>query len=219
MFSCRVFLSILITLSILFKSTIGLALAQVTTSSGCPTLYGSVSYTAPLPPPVAPPLPVCGNMILEAPEICDDGNIFSGDGCSSTCILEGRPPDAFPAQVCGNMILEVPETCDDGNIVSGDGCSAVCNVEPVFPPPQTQFCGNHILEAPETCDDGNIFSGDGCSGTCTVEFNSSSSSGNPSGVCGNFIVEWPGPGPEQCDDGNTTNGDGCSSICQWEIPH
>ena len=174
MFSLRVFLSIFITLSILFKSTIGLALAQ-TPAGGCPTtLYGSVSYTAPvpvtppptIPPPVIPPQ-VCGNMILEVPEQCDDGNILSGDGCSATCLLEGRPPLAFPLQVCGNMILEAPEQCDDGNIVGMDGCSSACTVE--MPPPIIPVCGNMILEAPEQCDDGNIFSGDGCSSTCTVE--------------------------------------------------
>ena len=32
--------------------------------------------------------PVCGNGILEGVEECDDGNIVSGDGCSSTCTIE-----------------------------------------------------------------------------------------------------------------------------------
>lgn len=30
----------------------------------------------------------CGNAIAESPEECDDGNMKSGDGCSSTCALE-----------------------------------------------------------------------------------------------------------------------------------
>jgi len=33
--------------------------------------------------------PVCGNGIIETGEECDDGNTISGDGCSSTCKLEG----------------------------------------------------------------------------------------------------------------------------------
>lgn len=37
--------------------------------------------------------PVCGNGILEAPEECDDGNLIGGDGCSSTCTLEGAVPE------------------------------------------------------------------------------------------------------------------------------
>ena len=32
--------------------------------------------------------PVCGNGVLETGEACDDGNNVSGDGCSSTCIVE-----------------------------------------------------------------------------------------------------------------------------------
>jgi len=32
--------------------------------------------------------PSCGNNILDSGEQCDDGNTFSGDGCSSSCILE-----------------------------------------------------------------------------------------------------------------------------------
>jgi cysteine-rich repeat protein len=35
-------------------------------------------------------LPVCGNGIVEGFEECDDGNTMGGDGCSSTCTIEGR---------------------------------------------------------------------------------------------------------------------------------
>jgi cysteine-rich repeat protein len=34
--------------------------------------------------------PACGNAILQAGEQCDDGNTTSGDGCSSTCTIEGN---------------------------------------------------------------------------------------------------------------------------------
>ncbi|MBI2378197.1 MAG: DVUA0089 family protein [Deltaproteobacteria bacterium] len=33
--------------------------------------------------------PGCGNGLVEAPESCDDGNLVSGDGCSTTCAFEG----------------------------------------------------------------------------------------------------------------------------------
>jgi cysteine-rich repeat protein len=31
------------------------------------------------------PPPVCGNGVVETGETCDDGNTWSGDGCSSSC--------------------------------------------------------------------------------------------------------------------------------------
>lgn len=34
-------------------------------------------------------VPVCGNGIIETGEGCDDGNTLSGDGCSSSCQIEG----------------------------------------------------------------------------------------------------------------------------------
>ena len=38
--------------------------------------------------------PICGNSLLETGETCDDGNLVSGDGCSSACASEGTvtPP-------------------------------------------------------------------------------------------------------------------------------
>jgi len=43
-------------------------------------------------------------------EQCDDGNVVSRDGCSSTCNIE----------TCGNGVLDVGEGCDDGNTAGGD---------------------------------------------------------------------------------------------------
>ncbi len=34
------------------------------------------------------PVQVCGNGVIEPPEECDDSNLVSGDGCSSTCLSE-----------------------------------------------------------------------------------------------------------------------------------
>lgn len=34
------------------------------------------------------PCPACGNMSIEPPETCDDGNQLDGDGCSATCQVE-----------------------------------------------------------------------------------------------------------------------------------
>ncbi len=171
----------------------------------------------------------CGNGVIDAGEECDDGNQYSGDGCSSICRIEkvaavcgngkvepgegcddgnkiagdGCSPTCtieVTQPVCGNKIIENDETCDDGNTVDGDGCSSTCQTEVVKP-----VCGNKVVEAGETCDDGNTVDGDGCSSTCQIE-----TSSDP--VCGNTIVE----AGETCDDGNTVDGDGCSSTCQVE---
>ncbi|MBU1244225.1 SUMF1/EgtB/PvdO family nonheme iron enzyme, partial [Myxococcota bacterium] len=46
----------------------------------------------------------CGNGVVDADEICDDGNRVSGDGCSAVC-----GPDT-----CGNGMLQGLEECDCG---------------------------------------------------------------------------------------------------------
>jgi len=139
---------------------------------------------------------LCGNGILNPGEECDDGNTINGDGCSSTCLMEGPGPE------CGNGLLEITEECDDGNTTSGDGCTAACEVEHSAP----LECGNGILDVGEECDDGNTADGDGCSAFCVIEE-------EPEAVCGNGILEEP---EEECDDGNTINDDGCSATCEIE---
>ena len=61
---------------------------------------------------------ICGDNAVDGNEQCDDGGTVSGDGCSSSCQLEGP--------ICGNGTVETGEQCDDGNGLSGDGCSASC---------------------------------------------------------------------------------------------
>ncbi len=91
----------------------------------------------------------CGDERLQEPELCDDGNTVSGDGCSQLCLLE----------ICGDSIQDAAEECDDGNLASGDGCSQSCLLE---------SCGNHRLDIGEECDDGNAGEGDGCDPGCRV---------------------------------------------------
>ena len=71
----------------------------------------------------------CGDGIIEPGEACDDGDVISGDGCSSTCQVEtGYSCSGAPSTctvVCGNGIITAPETCDDGGTTSGNGiCSS-----------------------------------------------------------------------------------------------
>lgn len=129
----------------------------------------------------------CSNGVIEGDEVCDDGNLVGGDGCS---------PDCLSLEICGNGIIDTiaGETCEDGNTVAGDGCSPTCHLE---------FCGNGVLDASEICDDGNAIAGDNCSPDClSLE------------VCGNQYVDIIKG--EQCDDGNSIAGDGCGPTCLVE---
>jgi len=135
--------------------------------------------------------PLCGNGELDAGEVCDDGNVVSGDGCASTCNSE---------EYCGNGVLDVVvgEQCEDGNAVDGDGCSSDCLLEALeFP-----YCGDGTQDPGEECDDGGNDPGDGCGPGCWIE------------GCGNGFLD---PG-EECEDGNAFDGDGCDSACAIEVP-
>ena len=65
---------------------------------------------------------VCGNGAFEIGERCDDGNLNSCDGCSSTCRVE----------VCGNGTLECGEQCDDGDLngTEASRCNLSCEITP-----------------------------------------------------------------------------------------
>ena len=133
---------------------------------------------------------LCGNEALESGEVCDDGNVNNGDGCSGACAVESgyectradntaANPDLC-SLLCGNGILDSGETCDDNNASSGDGCSSTCAVEVGYgcsrvdstasnPDVCNLLCGNGAIDSGETCDDNNAISGDGCSSSCVVE--------------------------------------------------
>jgi fibro-slime domain-containing protein len=171
---------------------------------------------------------VCGDGIVGGTEQCDDHNTTSGDGCSSTCMIEPGwtcPTAGAPCKLkeyCGNRIVEldIGEQCDDGNTVSGDGCSSLCKIEPNFVCPtagqpcvSTVVCGDGKVQGSETCDDHNTTSGDGCSATCQVEpgWRCPTAGVKCAVICGDgFVVV----GQEQCDLG-TLNGTGvgCSATC------
>lgn len=108
----------------------------------------------------------CGNGRSDNGEVCDDGNVRNGDGCSDDCKSN---------ETCGNGVIdedgEMEEECDDGDTINGDGCSALC---------QKEVCGNLIVERElgEVCDDGNKMSFDGCRNDClSIE------------ACGNNVLD------------------------------
>lgn len=92
---------------------------------------------------------VCGNGLLEFPELCDDANLSNEDGCDSNC-TPGR---------CGNRLVTNGETCDEGGATPT--CDADCTAV---------ACGDghRNLAAGEECDDGNLDDGDGCTAACAI---------------------------------------------------
>ncbi len=133
-------------------------------------------------------LPRCGDGVLDGGEVCDDGDVTSGDGCAGDCKSN---------EMCGNSTIDVikGEICDDGGTVGGDGCSANCR--------SSEGCGNGVLDAAagELCDDGNLISGDDCSSDCrSLE------------VCGNAIIDVATG--EQCDKGLMFNSDAPDAACR-----
>jgi cysteine-rich repeat protein len=66
---------------------------------------------------------VCGNGMVEPPEVCDDGNTvteYCGRNCLADCSLyEG---------LCGDGASNPGEACDDGNDDSMDACTTSCTL-------------------------------------------------------------------------------------------
>lgn len=111
----------------------------------------------------------CGDGVVEGSEECDDGNRFSGDGCTELCASESSLIDEI-GLLCGDGALTLGEECDDGARQNGDGCSELCEVEDGFEREGVgPICGNGNLEYGEECDDGNRTSGDECSAYCQIE--------------------------------------------------
>jgi cysteine-rich repeat protein len=144
----------------------------------------------------------CGNGELDPGEVCDDGNLGSGDGCS---------PDCLSDESCGNGIADYAagEECDCGDdpahpaagcaAANGPGPAGSCRADCVV-----SRCGNGHLDPDEVCDDGNNAGGDGCAPDCRSDE-----------TCGNGVVDVARG--EQCDDGNGTSGDGCDDRCRVEF--
>lgn len=165
----------------------------------------------------------CGDSVLQVGESCDDGDQTAGDGCSTTCSVEGgwtcTGEPSVCTQNCGNGALDAGELCDDGDTANGDGCSNACTVEAGWgcsgePSVCERDCGNGTLQGGEACDDDDEVGGDGCSSTCQIEpgYNCSGQPSVCTFVCGNGTFQ----AGETCDDGDAFGNDGCSGVCQIE---
>jgi len=180
-------------------------------------------------------LVVCGDGVQESYvdtggiwqyEQCDDSNTASGDGCSSSCVVEaGHICDwngPCHEVICGDGLQESYslgdgnfgyESCDDGNAVAGDGCSDACAMEPGF------FCPQPGVSCREIeCGDGfqdywwEEVDGGGAGAGGTGGTGSAGSSGSAGAGGGGYTIFHY----EQCDDGNTASDDGCSDVCEVE---
>lgn len=121
----------------------------------------------------------CGNGVVEPGELCDDGNIEDGDGCSHDCQSN---------EGCGNTHIDPGEVCDEGVTYDTTTCSHNCK--------STGICGDTYLNVGEQCDPGVIGTD---TSTCTKDCTLSR--------CGDGYVN--AVAGEACDDGNPSDSDTC----------
>ncbi|MEA3329733.1 MAG: dockerin type I domain-containing protein [Nanoarchaeota archaeon] len=162
------------------------------------------------------PVGECGNSLLEGTEECDDGNVISGDGCSSDCKFESVPsPCPEGTELCSD------ETCsldcdvtdegvagcdDDGECEDGEGCSCEdCDGE-------IDTCAEGLLCSLEDTGCCKIISDGECNPYCkTID---PDCRGPVDAVCGNNICEVG----EECDCSDCHGEqDGClgSQVCSF----
>ena len=141
----------------------------------------------------------CGDGIVDSSEICDDGNMATGDYCSPDCnAVTGR---------CGDGIRQAIEICDWGTGIDRDPyCSEDCQST-------IGYCGDGKLNGDEMCDNAepDVGAKEGigpeyCSVDCKAVI----------GSCGDGTVQLN----EKCDDKglNGTYGH-CNATCSGKGPY
>lgn len=73
-----------------------------------------------------PSAAVCGDGLLRSTEQCDDGNVVSGDGCSSNCVIEPSVPCVSGAPDCQTLPGDTCETAEP----LPDGVQSLLGFEP-----------------------------------------------------------------------------------------
>lgn len=126
----------------------------------------------------------CGNNDVADGETCDDGNTSSGDGCSSSCLVEGSSSG-------------VTSLCGDGRIDAGESCE----MSTAGDPDHSTYCSLPEGETRLRCVTGTRFRDLCDAATC---LNLGTSFGRGPGQCGNGTID----AGEECD-----GGEGCSSRC------
>lgn len=121
-------------------------------------------------------LPTCGNGVVDAGEVCDDGNIVTETECpygEATCTLCNADCSMeleLTGGVCGDGTVDAPdEACDEGETpatacaygtMTCTGCNTECEEVDLTGP----YCGDGIVQDAEgeECDP----PGETCSATC-----------------------------------------------------
>lgn len=183
-------------------------------AEGCTTSCTSMGSTA--------HAAVCGDGDLETSEgeECEDGNVTSGDGCSSSCLREGGEAVSYQCSgslaACSSLSDDATcaETCSTDLLCSISGAACVTSADCAYASSTcdagSSGCGDGTIDDFEDCDDGNTISGDGCSSVCLAEGSSSIGATCGNGDIAYDLTTFAG---EECDDGNARNNDGCSSAC------
>lgn len=181
--------------------------------------------------------PACGNGFVEGMEICDDGNVVSGDGCSSMCAIEvagnvSPPGGTVSVSLQGSFTFQ---TIEVQITTAGQSLSAIASDGAGGCPVDTAliFAGTGLATrvfksggGPGACgaivpieDSGAadlavgqyflvVLNEGGTAGTVQVAVTIS----DPQ--CPNGITETRGG--EACDDNNMVDGDGCGPGCQYD---
>jgi cysteine-rich repeat protein len=137
------------------------------------------------------PTPICGDMIVQPGEECDQGpKNGTGMGCEKncrwTCIAGTLNGDAIcndhdpcnGTETCEGADAGVPHTCSHGTpLADGTSCGmgVVCRMQKC----SSSVCGDGIIEPPEECDLGSQNGpGTGCESDCTFSCVSTDASRN-----------------------------------------
>ena len=200
------------TTSVTTSGTEGTTTLEVTT--GEPPTTGITTDVATTSGDI-PPIPVCGDGVLDPEEGCDNGPANADDGeCTTQCQIascgdgliqagtedcDDGPANADDAACtlacvvasCGDTLVQAGvEDCDDGNADDADACLNSC---------KAAGCGDGIIGPGEACDDGNQIEEDTCTNSCAPP------------NCGDAKLQVIQG--EECDDGNQIETDACLTTC------
>ncbi|MBM4319358.1 MAG: DUF4215 domain-containing protein, partial [Deltaproteobacteria bacterium] len=119
----------------------------------------------------------CGDGIVGAGEVCDDGNLDEGDGCRNDCTLPPNCPppgtvNGHPDRCSASCPCPAGEGDCDGNgqcganLVCGQDNGARSGLAADVDVCTAPGCGDGIVGLGEECDDGDLDDGDGCNSQC-----------------------------------------------------